>query len=137
MFKLKLIFQLSLLGLLMGFATVWFISFKSEPYFWLIILIFCAYRIGNIHRGNYFLHGFFVAILCGCWYALVHVFFYREFIEFHPEELSLFQQLSLEQSPKFATLITGPMFGAGFGLLLGTFSMGAYLLRKKLEKKKK
>jgi hypothetical protein len=134
MLKWRLIFELSLLGLLMGFATVWFIPFKSEIYFWLIIYIYSAYRIGNIHRGNYFLHGFLVSVLNGCWYALVHVFFYHEFIAFHPEELSLFQLLSLEQSPKFATLVTGPLFGAGFGLLVGTLSMGAYLLRKKLKK---
>jgi len=120
----------------MGFTTVWFIPFKIEIYFWSVIFIYSAYRIGKIHRGNYFLHGFFVSLLDGLWYGLVHVFFYHDFIGFHPEEFSILQQLSLDQSPKFGLLITGLLFGAGFGLLLGTLSMGAYLLRKKLEKKK-
>jgi hypothetical protein len=136
MFKTKLIFQLSFLGLLMGLATTWFIPYKAEPYFWLVVFFYCAYRIGKIHRGNYFLHGVFVSIVCSIWYTLVHIFFFRDYIMLHPEELSMLKQMSLTDSPKAAILITGPVFGAIFGILLGTLSVIASQIIAKNKKRK-
>lgn len=43
----KLIFQLSLFGLAMAFATVTWIPSNIEPIFWLAIFIICAYLIAT------------------------------------------------------------------------------------------
>ena len=53
----KLILQLSLFGLAMGLATVFFISSSAEPFFWLAIFIASAYLIATRAPGRYFLHG--------------------------------------------------------------------------------
>ncbi len=51
----KLILQLSLFGLAMAFATVFFIPSKVEPLVWLAIFIACAYVIATKAPGKSFL----------------------------------------------------------------------------------
>jgi hypothetical protein len=53
----KLIFQLSLFGLAMAIATVYWIPQNVEPFFWLVIFIICAYLIAKRCSDKYFLHG--------------------------------------------------------------------------------
>ena len=137
MFKLELIFRLSLFGLLMGLATIWFIPYQYEIYFWVIIFLYCGYCIGKIHRGNWFLHGVFVTTLSGLWYSLAHVFFYHQYMGYHPEEFMMLKRLGLDSNPKGAMLVTGPMFGAIFGILQGGIAVGAHLLRKRKKKSKR
>jgi len=43
----QLIFQLSMLGLAMGVATVLWIPSNIEPILWLVIFCFCAYVIAS------------------------------------------------------------------------------------------
>ena len=43
----KLILQLSLFGLVMGVATVFFISSSVEPFCWLIVFLISAYVIAR------------------------------------------------------------------------------------------
>jgi hypothetical protein len=53
----KLIFQLSLLGLAMGIATVFFIPPNVEPVVWLIIFLVCAYIIARRRPTGRLAHG--------------------------------------------------------------------------------
>ncbi len=48
----NLIFKLSLFGLAMGIATVYWIPSNIEPYFWLVIFIICAYAIAKNCQEN-------------------------------------------------------------------------------------
>lgn len=43
----KLVLSLSLFGLAMGLATVFFIPSNIEPAFWLVIFLVCAYIIAS------------------------------------------------------------------------------------------
>jgi len=43
----KLILQLSLFGLVMGVATVFFISSSVEPFCWLVVFLISAYTIAR------------------------------------------------------------------------------------------
>ena len=58
----KLIFQLSLFGLVMAVATVFWIPSNIEPAFWLVIFLACAYLVAKNISGKYFLYGFLVSI---------------------------------------------------------------------------
>jgi hypothetical protein len=58
----KIIFQLSLFGLIMAFGTISLIKQSMEWPFWLAIFIFCAYIIAKRCPDKYFLHGFLVSI---------------------------------------------------------------------------
>jgi len=50
----KLIFRLSIFGLAMAFATVYFIPSNIEPLCWLAIFILCAYLIAKNCTENTF-----------------------------------------------------------------------------------
>jgi len=63
----KLIFLLSLFGLAMAFATVFWIPTKTEPVFWALIFIACAYIIAKKVPGRTFLHGLMTGLFNCVW----------------------------------------------------------------------
>jgi len=69
----KLIFQLSLFGLAMAIATVFWIPSNIEPIFWVVIFIICAYLIAKKSTGKYFLHGLLVSIVNSVWITAAHI----------------------------------------------------------------
>src|SRR5215813_900569 len=85
----KLIFTLSLFGLGMAFATVYFIPSTIEPLFWLAIFMACAFFVARYAPGKYFLHGFTISILNSIWITIVHASLFYSYIARHPE----FQQM--------------------------------------------
>jgi len=70
----KIIFQLSVFGLIMAIATVWLIPEKVEPIFWLFIFIFSAYIIAKAVGRRYFLHGFCVSLVNCIWIGSTYHF---------------------------------------------------------------
>ncbi len=126
----KLIFQLSLFGLAMAIATVFFIPTKIEPFFWLFIFIICAYIIAKKCTDNYFLHGFLLSLMNAVWITAVHILLYKNYMHSHPEMSSMNAQMPLPKHPRLMMLFTGPIFGALFGLVQGLF---AYISAKLLK----
>jgi hypothetical protein len=119
----KLIFQLSVFGLIMAFGTLSLISEKTEWIYWLVIFIFCAWVIAKRCTGKYFLHGFFVSMINCIWITGVHFFFYGMYIKNHLDMESMGANMHvLANHPRELMLICGPFFGAIFGLILGLFS---------------
>jgi len=51
----KLIVQLSMFGLAMGLATVFFVPSSIEPAVWLIIFVVCAYVLARRCHSRIFL----------------------------------------------------------------------------------
>jgi len=127
----KLIFQLSLFGLAMAIATVFWIPSTIEPAFWLVIFIFCAYTIAKRTHGQYFLHGFMVSIINSVWITAAHFILYDKYVPNHPEEMEMFSKLGTSVDPRMMMLLMGPLFGVVFGLILGLFSFVAGKLVKK------
>jgi uncharacterized membrane protein len=128
----KLIFQLSVFGLIMAFATVFLIPESFEFVFWIAIFIFCAYVIAQRVRSKYFLHGFFVSLVNCVWITAAHVIFYSTYIANHPNTAKMAAQHPiLPTHPRLAMLIMGPIFGIIFGLILGLFSFIASLIVRK------
>jgi hypothetical protein len=125
----KLIFSLSLFGLAMAFATVFFIPSNIEPIFWLVIFIICAYIIAKKYTGKYFLHGFLVSLVNSVWITAVHVIFFGTYIANHPDMVSMTAQMP--GHPRLMMVIMGPLFGAAFGLILGLFAFIASKIVKK------
>src|SRR5580693_7430787 len=117
----KLIFQLSLFGLAMGFATVFVIPSKIEPAFWLVIFLFCAYVIAKRRPGLLFLHGLLLGLVNSIWITAAHVLLYDAYISRHAPEAALMQSASRHISPKLIMALTGPVFGIISGVVLGIF----------------
>lgn len=134
----KLIFQLSLFGLAMGFATISLIPQNIEPFFWLIIFIFCAYMIAKHCSGKFFMHGFMVSIVNSVWITAVHILFFETYVANHPDQLSMLAELPMPYSPHIMMLLSGLPFGIAFGLVLGLFSfIASKLVKRKQEHLKK
>lgn len=126
----KLIFQLSLFGLAMAFATVFWIPGNIEPIFWLAIFIICAFIIARAAKDKYFLHGFMVSIINCIWITAAHIIFYSTYIAHHAEEAKMMERMP-NVSPRMLMLFIGPFFGIVFGLILGLFAFIASKLVKK------
>jgi hypothetical protein len=118
----KLILQLSLFGLVMAFATVFWIPTTIEPVFWLIIFILCAYFIAKRSPGKHFLHGFLVSLVNCVWITTVHVSLYSAYMANHPEMAEMSARMPLPDHPRLMMALTGPVFGVISGLVLGLFS---------------
>lgn len=128
----KIIFQLSVFGLIMAIGTVSLIPEKVEPIFWLAIFIFCAYIIARVVGRSHFLHGFCVSLVNCIWITAAHILFYSTYIANHPSVVKMSAEHPLlPNHPRLAMLIMGPLFGIGFGLILGLFCFIASLIVKK------
>jgi hypothetical protein len=118
----KLIFSLSLFGLIMAFATVYFIPSNVEPYCWLGIFIVCAYLIAKNAPGRYFLHGFLVSLVNCVWVTGAHVLLYNDYLARHANEVAMMGKMNSTLSPQILMLITGPIVGIISGCVLGLFA---------------
>ncbi|HWY99393.1 MAG TPA: hypothetical protein VNY36_09920 [Bacteroidia bacterium] len=128
----KLILTLSLFGLFIAFATVYFIPFNIENILWPIIFVICAYLIAKNAPGKYFLHGFLTSLVNCIWITGAHVLLFSKYIATHMQELEMGNKMPILQGhPREKMLIIGPMFGIGFGIVLGLFSFIAGKLVKK------
>jgi len=129
--NIKLIFQLSLFGLAMALATVFWIPSGNEPYFWIAIFIFCAYMISLKSSGKYFMSGFWVGIANCIWITATHILLYNTYIASHPQEAEMITKMPLPDSPRLMMLITGSVIGVVSGLVLGLLAFVASRIMQK------
>ena len=128
----KLIFQLSLFGLAMAIATVFWIPSNIEPLYWLVIFSICAYFIALKSSGKYFKSGFWVGIFNCVWITTFHIIFFQTYLSNHPQEAEMLTKMPAPDSPRFMMLLTGPVIGIFSGLILGLFAfIGSRILQKK------
>ena len=127
----KLIFLLSLFGLAMGIATIICIPASTEPYFWLVIFLCCAYIISQKAPGQYFLHGFLVSLVNCFWITTLHLLFMHAYLANHPQEATMLVKSPLPAHPRIMMLIGGSVVGVMSGLGLGLLSWLASLIFKK------
>jgi uncharacterized membrane protein len=127
----SLIFKLSLFGLAMAFATVYFIPPHVEQFCWLAIFIICAYLIAKNCSADYFLTGFLVSLVNCIWITAVHVFLFKTYMAGHPMEAANMAKMPMHEHPRRMMLVVGPIVGAVSGLVLGLFSFVASKLVKK------
>jgi uncharacterized membrane protein len=129
--KWNLIFKLSLFGLAMALATVYFLPSGIEPLVWLAIFIFCAYVIAKQCTGKYFLHGLFVSILNSIWIIAVHILLFQTYVSNHLKEAEMMAKMPFHNYPRTVMFVTGLLVGVISGLVLGLFAFIASKLIKK------
>lgn len=127
----KLIFQLSLFGFIMAFGTISLIPDHVEPFFWLVIFIFCAYIIAKVCTGKYFAHGFLLSVFNSVYITAAHAVFYDSYVAHHPEMAKMSSNMPMQDHPIIFMIILGPIMGAAFGLFQGLFAFIASKLVKK------
>jgi hypothetical protein len=121
----KLVFQLSLFGLAMGIATVFWIPSNIEPLFWLVIFLISAYIIAKRCSGKYFMHGLMVSLANSVWVTASHVLLFGRYIANHPKEAAMMTSMPLPTHPRLMMVIMGPVIGLVSGLVLGLFAFVA------------
>lgn len=121
----KLILQLSMFGLAMGVATVFWIPSSSEPWFWLFIFVACSYFIARQHAKKPFLHGLFLGLANCVWVTSAHVLFFSQYIANHAREAEMMKSMPLPDSPRLMMVLVGPVIGLISGVVIGLFSLGA------------
>jgi hypothetical protein len=127
----KLIFQLSLLGLAMGIATVFFIPSNIEPIFWVVIFVVCAYIIAKHLAARHFLHGLLLGLANSVWITASHILLFNRYIANHPREAAMMTSMPLPDSPRVMMALTGPGIGLVSGLVIGLFALvGGKLLKR-------
>jgi len=115
----KLIFQLSVFGLIMAFGTIALIPEKFEWIYWLVVFIFCAFVIAKRCTGKYFLHGFLLSLVNCVWVTLAHLLFYKTYTIHHADMAG---PGALATHPRLWILIVGPISGVLSGLIQGLFA---------------
>jgi hypothetical protein len=118
----KLILQLSLFGLFMAIATVYFIPSNIEPVCWLAIFIFCAFLIAKYCTEKYFQNGLLVSLLNAIWITSAHILLFQTYIANHPQEASMLTKMPVPDKPRLMMLMTGLVIGIISGLILGSFA---------------
>jgi uncharacterized membrane protein (UPF0136 family) len=127
----KLIFLLSLFGLAMAFATVFWIPSMIEPVFWLVIFIVCAYLIVMNCTNRYFLHGFLVSLANCVWITVVHAIYFHTYMAHHAEMANKMADMPMADHPLRLMTLTGIFIGIISGLVLGLFAFIASKLNRK------
>ena len=115
----KLIFQLSLFGLGMALATVYFVPSNIEPLLWLVIFVICAYLIAKRAPGMHFLHGLLVGVANSAWITIFHILLFHQYIAHHPREAAMMRSMPMPGSPRLMMLCVGPIVGVISGIVLG------------------
>ena len=127
----KFIFSLSLFGLAMAIATVYFIPSNIEPFFWLLIFVICAWRIAKVCSAKYFLHGLFVCLLNCVWITAAHIILFNAYINNHPQEAAMLQRTPLPSYPRLMMTLMGPVVGIVSGIIMGLFALIASKMIRK------
>jgi hypothetical protein len=127
----KLLFTLSLMGLLMAIATISVIPSNIEWIFWLIIFCIAAYFIAKKAPGKYFLHGFVLSLLNCIWVTSAHVIFFSTYAANHAQEMQMSAGMPGGDHPRMMMLVMGPVIGIVSGLVQGLFAWIASLIFKK------
>jgi hypothetical protein len=122
----KLIFQLSLLGLLMGVGSVFFIPAMLEPFLWLVIFLLSAYFIATRAANRYFLHGVTLGLANCVWITSAHVIFISRYLPRHPSEAAMMASMPMPTHPRVMMAVFGPVVGLVSGIIIGALAVFAH-----------
>ena len=121
----KLILQLSLFGLVMGVATVFFIASSVEPFCWLVVFLVSAYAIAHGAPGRPFLHGVCVGLANCVWVTAAHILLADQYLARHAREAATMNSMPMPTHPRLMMALMGPLIGLVSGVVLGIFAVVA------------
>jgi hypothetical protein len=119
----KLVFSLSLFGLVMGIATVFVIPSNIEPAFWLVIFLACAYLIARGTSTKRFQHGIYLGMANSIWITSCHILLFDQYLAHHPQEAAMLQSMPIAESGKLLMAVVGSAIGFVSGAVIGILAV--------------
>ena len=127
----KVIFSLSVFGLLMSFVTLYHIPVKLEQLIWVPVFLISGYFIARYCEGKYFLTGFIVSAINCILGSVVHILLYGKYLSHHPEFVALISKLPQGLSPYAALVIIDLAKGLFLAMIAGIF---AFIMARGIKK---
>ena len=115
----RLIFQLSLLSIVMGFASVLGLTRSYEWLIWLFVGVLSAWQFAKKTREERFLHGLCLGIFIGTFNSSIQAVFLPTYLLNNPGMVEALNALPQNLHPAAVVLIMGPIIGAFSGVVFG------------------
>lgn len=115
----KVIFLLSLSGIVVGFAGVFGLKGAAEMVVWLVLFLVFAIVIAKQRDSDYFVHALLASILAGFWVGVVHAAFVNTFVAHDPRLGTGLARIPPSAHPRLMMFIYGPFIGAVTGVVAG------------------
>lgn len=115
----KVIFLLSLSGIVVGFAGVFGLNGAAEIVVWLAVFLVFAIVIAKRRDSDYFVHGLLSSIIAGFWVGVVHAAFINTFVAHNPQLGAGLAKMPRTAHPRLMMVIYGPFIGAVTGVVAG------------------
>jgi len=129
----RLILFLSLLGIVLGIASVFGFTSGREWLAWLIIGVYSAWKFASRSREELFLHGFYLGIFIGCFSSVIQALFVTTYLANNPQMVEAVDALPHGLHPAAVVLIMGPIIGTVTGVVFGVIAViGGKLARRDL-----
>ena len=119
----RLILSLSLLGIVLGIASVFGFTSGREWLAWLCIGAYSAWKFATRSREELFLHGFYLGILTGCFSSVVQALFISTFLANNPRMVEALNALPHDLHPAAVIHIMGPIIGTVSGVVFGVLAV--------------
>jgi hypothetical protein len=117
-----LIFRLSLLSIVTGFASVLGLTRSYEWLMWLCVGVLCAWLFAKKTREELFLHGFYLGIFIGIFNSSIQAVFISAYLSNNPGMVEALNALPQNLHPAAVVLIMGPIIGAFSGVVFGVLA---------------
>jgi hypothetical protein len=120
----KVVSYLSLLGLVMAFATVYLIPEQAEHYIWILIFAGGGFVIARKAGKKFFLNGFVPGIMYTTLAIAVRTCLYSRYAALNPSiRLRDAKILASGVTPKTAMLLSAPIIAVFTGIVQGSFAL--------------
>ncbi len=119
----RLILFLSLLGIVLGIASVFGFTSGREWLAWLCIGVYSGWKFARRSREELFLHGFYLGILTGCFSSVIQALFVSAYLANNPRMVEALNALPQGLHPAAVVLIMGPIIGTVSGVLFGVLAV--------------
>ncbi|MCI0331538.1 MAG: hypothetical protein L0196_11455 [candidate division Zixibacteria bacterium] len=127
----KLVFGLTVFGILMGVLSLFGYTQGMEWLLWLVIAVICSVIIAKALSGKFFLTGLVIGLLDGVFNSIVQSAFFSTYLTNNPKFAEGFGPIPGGLDPRMFVLIAGPFIGLLYGLALGLLAWLAGRVFKK------
>jgi hypothetical protein len=119
----RLILSLSLLGIVLGIASVFGVTGDREWIAWVCIGVYAAWKFARRSGEELFLHGFYLGILTGVFSSFVQALFVTGYLSNNPRMVEALNALPQSLHPSTVILIMGPIIGTVSGVAFGVLAV--------------